>query len=320
MGLRFPPFIGYLLRRRRRARGDFQVADELAWDDKLDLPENLEIEWLGTSGFRLACEGTTILIDPYVSRVSLADVALRRRITPDLRRIAALALDADAILIGHAHFDHVMDAPVIAATTGATVYGSQSSAHLMSLHDLDEQAVVVEPYDVYEIGPFKVSFVPSVHSKLVLGLRVAYGGELTCEHLDDLTAPAYKCGDVFAIHIEVAGRTFYHQGSADLIDDAIRPEHKGVDYFLAGIAGRGYTRRYLPRVLGALEPRIVVPNHFDNFFLPLEAPMAMSFNVNLAAFPDEVGAVSREFEVAVPRRVAAQPTLSAGAAASEISS
>ena len=311
MGFRVPPFLRFLLRRKARLRRDLAVASELAWD-RLELPPGLSLEWLGTSGFRMSCEGTTVLIDPYLTRVPLSDVIFRRRITPNHHRISALIPQACAILIGHAHFDHVLDAPVIARDTGAAVYGSRSCAHLMGLCDLTSQSVTVEPYKKYEVGPFRFSFIPSVHSKLIMGLRVLDGGELTCEHLDRFTSSTYKCGDVYGIHIEVAGRRFYHQGSADLIDEAIRPEYRGVDYFLAGIAGRGYTARYLPRVLGVLEPKVVIPNHFDDFFAPIEAPLGMSFNVNLAAFPAEVAAVSRDFEVAVPTRIEAAPQLSAG--------
>jgi hypothetical protein len=61
---------------------------------------------------------------------------------------------------------------------------------------------------------------------------------------------------VWGIHVEVAGMTFYHQGSANLIDDAIR--HSGVDVFLAGIAGRGFTRDYWARILPRLQPRTIV--------------------------------------------------------------
>ena len=57
----------------------------------------------------------------------------------------------------------------------------------MGLHGLAEQTVEVEPYRTYELGPFEVSFTPSVHSKLLLGLAVPYDGDLTCEHLDGLS-------------------------------------------------------------------------------------------------------------------------------------
>jgi L-ascorbate metabolism protein UlaG (beta-lactamase superfamily) len=163
--------------------------------------------------------------------------------------------------------------------------------------------VAVQPDRRYELGPFTVTFVPSVHSKLLLGLAVPFDGELTCEHLDGLSPAAYRCGQVWGIHIEVAGMTFYHQGSANLIDDAIR--HSGVDVFLAGIAGRGFTRDYWARILPRLQPRTIVASHFDDFFRPIDAPMGYSMNVNLAAFPEEVAAVSNDFAVATlePLRV-----------------
>ena len=123
--------------------------------------------------------------------------------------------------------------------------------------------------------------------------------ESTCEHLDALSPSAYRCGQVFGIHIEVAGTTLYHQGSANLLDDQIR--HRGVDLFLAGIAGRRFTERYWQRMLGALQPRVVVASHFDDFFVPLDRPAGFSLNVNLAAFPEEIGAVSADFAVAALR-------------------
>jgi len=155
--------------------------------------------------------------------------------------------------------------------------------------------VNVEPHRVYDIGPFAVSFTPSRHSKLAAGLWTPHDGELTCDHTDDLIPQAYKCGQVWGIHVAVAGVRFYHHGSCEVIEDEVR--HKGVDYLLAGISGRRFTARYWERLLGRLEPRVVVPHHFDDFFRPLDAPFAYSLNVNLAGFPDEIGRVSRDFEI-----------------------
>ena len=50
---------------------------------------------------------------------------------------------------------------------------------------------------------------------------------------------AYKCGAVYGIRIEVAGISIYHQGSADLDDEALGSDP--VDVFLAGVAGRSVT-------------------------------------------------------------------------------
>jgi L-ascorbate metabolism protein UlaG (beta-lactamase superfamily) len=125
---------------------------------------------------------------------------------------------------------------------------------------------------------------------------VPYDGEISCEHLDALTAPAYRCGQVYAIHIEVNGTTLYHQGSANLIDELVPAG--GVDIFLAGIAGRSFTEHYWPRILRRLQPSVVVANHYDDFFRPLGGTLGFSTNVNLTALPDEIATVSRSIEVA----------------------
>jgi L-ascorbate metabolism protein UlaG (beta-lactamase superfamily) len=77
---------------------------------------------------------------------------------------------------------------------------------------------------------------------------------------------------------------------------------RGVDVFLAGIAGRSFTEDDWRRILPLLEPRAVVPTHYDNFFRPLGERMDFVANVQLARLPEEIEAVSRDFELAaLPR-------------------
>jgi L-ascorbate metabolism protein UlaG (beta-lactamase superfamily) len=288
--------------RRRAERDDRQALAELE-RRPLDLPPGLEVEWLGVSGYRLSHAGHTLFVDPYLSRVPLRDLLLRRTALPDpaaLDRFAGASGEVVGVLVGHTHFDHAVDAPAIARRFGCRAYGSSSLVHLMALHGLAGRAVEVVPYRAYELGPFTVSFTPSVHSKLLLGLAVPYDGELTCEHLDGLAPGAYRCGQVWGISIEVAGVRFYHQGSADLVDEAVR--ERGVDVFLAGVAGRNFTRGYWRRILPRLDPRVVVPTHYDNFFRPLGRPLEFVSGARLSKLPDEIGAVSRDVELAaLPR-------------------
>jgi L-ascorbate metabolism protein UlaG (beta-lactamase superfamily) len=259
------------------------------------LPPGLELEWLGTAGFRLGYQGTQLLIDPYLTRPSLTATFARGPLRPNPTLLARLLPRIDAVLVGHTHFDHALDVPAIAQQHAARVYGARSLVHLMGLHGLAAQAVEVQPRRLYAIGPFEVTFVESTHSKLIAGLAVPFDGEFTCNHLDGLRSSAFRCGEVRGIHITVAGVSFYHQGSADLLDDRI--EHRGVDYFLCGIAGRAFARDYTRRVLSRLEPRVIIPHHFDDFFRPVDAELGFSLNVNLGGFLDEVRRVSESFEV-----------------------
>ena len=71
--------------------------------------ENLKIRYLGTAGFILSDQHRTVVLDPFISRPSLwqtftqpllSDPALVRQYIPQ----------ADEVLIGHAHYDHILDA------------------------------------------------------------------------------------------------------------------------------------------------------------------------------------------------------------------
>jgi L-ascorbate metabolism protein UlaG (beta-lactamase superfamily) len=292
-------FARFLARREQRERADTEALRDLA-RTPLPLPPGLELEWLGTAGYRLTHDGHTLLIDPYLTRIplrsvlrrapALADPALHERfLRPALGEVVG-------ILVGHTHFDHAIDVPVLTRALSTRAYGSDSLVRLMRLYDLQGRAVEVEPHRRYELGPFTVRFVPSLHSKLLLGYKVPFDGALSCEHLDGLSPAAYKCGVVYGIQIEVAGTSLYHQGSANLIDDQV--PSGGVDVFLAGIAGRSFTEGYWQRILRRLQPTAVLAGHFDDFFRPLTAPIGFSTNVNLSALPEEIQAVSRDIAVA----------------------
>lgn len=292
--------LAYLATARRQHTSDQLTARQLAWPagGARSLPPGLSLTWFGTAGFRLAYQGTVIWIDPYVTRLPIGQLARRRVVPPSEDAVARWIDRADAVLVGHTHFDHALDVPAIVRAHACKAYGSTSLQHLLGLYGLAEAAVVVEAHRRYEVGPFRFHFVPSVHSKLQLGLGIPYAGELTCEHVEGLTPQAYKCGQVWGLLIEVAGARIYHQGSADLIESEIKD--KGVDVFLCGASGRRFTPRYVERIVRALEPKLIVPTHYDDFFRPLgsEAAPRFSFNVNLTGFADEVRAASRDLPIA----------------------
>ena len=285
------------------AEGDAQALRELQ-RTPLGLPPGLGLTWLGVSGYRLTYDRVSVFIDPYLSRVPLRALVLRRRALPDpamVARYASAPGPVAGVLVGHTHFDHAVDAPAISRRYGAKAYGSPSLSRLMRLHGLGPLAVEVVPHQPYELGPFVVRFVPSRHSKLLFGRKVPMDGPLTCEDLHRLAPSAYRCGPVYGIRIDVAGVSIYHQGSADLDDDQL---HGGnVDLFLAGVAGRQVTPHYWERILPRLDPRIVVPTHYDNFFSPLGRPQDLIRRINLSDLPCEVAHAAPDAQVAALRRI-----------------
>src|SRR5689334_14481219 len=97
----------------------------------------VRVTWLGTAGFRIEHEGTTILIDPYLTRAPIWR-CVAGPLRSDALAIARHAPRADAIIAGHTHFDHALDVPSIARLTGARVFGSRSCAALCRAEKLSE--------------------------------------------------------------------------------------------------------------------------------------------------------------------------------------
>ena len=80
-------------------------------------------------------------------------------------------------------------------------------------------------------------------------------------------------------------------------------ESAPVDVFLAGVAGRSVTPHYWERILPRLDPRVVVPTHYDNFFAPLGSRQTFVRGVRLADLPGEIGAVAADARLAALPRI-----------------
>src|SRR5262245_4261587 len=137
---------------------------------------------LGAAGWELTAGQTTILLDPYLSRLryrarfgTLDTPALpgdtRRavgpddKLVPDTAAIDAHVTRADFILHSHSHFNHTLDMPYIARKTGALVVGTESTINLARAGSVPEpQLVAVRGGEDLEFGAISVKVVPSLHS------------------------------------------------------------------------------------------------------------------------------------------------------------
>ena len=88
--------------------------------DEARVDQDLYMQWLGTSSWIISRGGDVIVVDPFFSRPSARTVAssllfpwITKSFGYDVKRIndvlPALPSDTKAVLVGHAHYDHVMD-------------------------------------------------------------------------------------------------------------------------------------------------------------------------------------------------------------------
>ncbi|MDB4970361.1 MAG: secreted protein [Myxococcales bacterium] len=246
---------------------------------------SVRIRWLGTAGHVIESANTTLLLDPFLTRPSLG--ALLGRIAPDEAAIRARLPDrVDGVLCGHSHFDHLLDAPFIARTTGATLVGSASTCNFGRAEGVPEtQLAEVPPHGrTLQIGDATIRFVPSLHGRVAFN-RVPFVGDVTAPPTLPVHAWRYRMGGAFGILIDLAGVRIYHNGSADLVDAELAGAQ--ADVLLVGLAGRQATRDYLARLCGALAPRLIVPTHHDAFFAPLDGGLHLLRGIDLDGFVAE---------------------------------
>lgn len=256
----------------------------------------VHVRWLGTAGFEIRCDEHVVLIDPYITRAPLRRCVFGR-LTPDLEAIAHFVPRADAIVVGHTHFDHALDVPAIARQTGAKVFGSRSAIRLCRAAKIPEsQLLMVEREPgadaiTAEVGPFTLRFAPSAHSRFLLG-RVPFPGDITdCDDVPVKTAD-YRCGAVFRVEIEVAGRTIVHLGSAELTPGGIVPQD--VDLLLLCVAGWRSSPDLPERVMRSLSPQRILLSHWDNFFEPMDQPARVLPSIGMAHLVERLAALSRD--------------------------
>lgn len=273
-----------------------------AWfTDAADRPlgaDELSIRWLGTAAFEVRTARAALLIDPHYSRHNLLQL-LAGPIRPDMARVRKHLKPAQAVFVGHAHHDHLIDAPAAAGLLQAPFYGSQDAAHVARMEGLPESQIhTLRGGEKITVGDMTVEAVPSRHSHIVTNVLV--NGSIAPWSRLPMRFWDYKHGQVFTYAIHWRGRTVYHFGSAEIVEEAFRGRR--ADVALVCLSGWKDNPTVFGRIDALLAPSVVVPMHHDDFFRPLEE----GFHPGQLAFVQEAyPTIARE----MPRAHLADPAI-----------
>jgi L-ascorbate metabolism protein UlaG (beta-lactamase superfamily) len=192
---------------------------------------SLKITWLGHSAFQLGDGQHTIVIDPFITGNPSATTS------PD-------NLDADAILLTHAHNDHVGDTVAIASRTGALVTATFELGTW-----LESQGLPANHGGTVEFPGGNVKFVPAWHTS-------------SYETDDGVVAPGVPAGLV----IRFGGKTIYAAGDTCLFLDMQLIGEEGLDIAILPIGDR-FTMgpKDAARATRLLEASTVIPCHYNTF-------------------------------------------------------
>lgn len=195
----------------------------------------------------------------------LVDETLRRHRVDRLR----------AVFVSHTHHDHVMDAPYVANRCAAVIYGSASTLNVARGGGVPEARLVeFQANESYRVGGFSVRVIPSVHSKPTL-FNNDLGQTIDAPLRQPARLRAYKEGGSYDFYVENGGRRYMIRPSFNYIEGQL--DSCRADVLLLGIAGlqkadAATEAAFFRETVERVRPRLVIPIHWDNFFVPLTKP------------------------------------------------
>ena len=243
-------------------------------------PGELRVRFAGVSTLLFDDGETAWMTDGFFSRPGLKQT-FTSRIAPDAqvieRELQRLHVGKLAAVVPvHSHYDHALDAPVMAQRSGALLVGSASTLNIgRGLGLRDSQMREVRPGDTLRLGKFTITFIESRHSPTPLNDGV------TRETIDaPLTPPAratdWRTGSVWSLLVEHEGRRLLVQGSAGFVPGALAGRRADVVFLGVGTLGKksdAYRASYWNEVVKSVGARRVIPVHWDDFWLPLSEPL-----------------------------------------------
>ncbi len=307
-----------------------------------DPDQIVEVTYLGVSGLIVQHRGHVLLTAPFFSnpRLGLVKPKATRffrsspRIAPDTNAIEQLlprtADRASAILVGHGHYDHLLDVPYIARkrSTSALVYGGPTVRHMLmgdsSLRaDGGRRVISINPSDAgtverkgvwfytsdsaFRFMPLVAGHAPMLH---LFGGSYNFASGSVAVDMDSLprTAPDWKLGEPYAFLIDVLKPKTSDPVFRIFFQDAPSPpplgfppldliRERGVDLAVICAATSSNVRNTPDSLLKVLRPRRVLVTHWESFFRSQMLPPEVSRGLHLETF---FASLKRALDPAVP--------------------
>lgn len=241
----------------------------------------LRVRFAGVSTLLFDDGETAWITDGFFSRPGKLETLLTR-IAPDpaavergLQRLGVTQLAAVVPL--HSHYDHALDAPLVAQRSGALLVGGASTLNVgRGLGLAESQLRAVKPGEAIELGKFRLRFLASRHGP------TPWSDGAGVQTLDTPLKPpahasAWREGEVWSLLVEHAsGRRLLVQGSAGFVPGALAGHRAETVFLGVGTLGRqseDYREAYWTETVRAVGARRVIAVHWDDLWLPLDTPL-----------------------------------------------
>lgn len=262
------------------------------------MDSTVAFRWLGVAGIELEIDRQILAIDPFFTRPPFWRLWLGR-VSPHRELTLDKLPRCDLVLVSHAHYDHLMDVPDLAISTGAIVYGSANACQLLRVCGVPEEQIhAIESGDRIRLGDLAIEVLPAEHIPIP-GFKP---GPLPPNLQPPLRLRDYRMDSCYSFLIKIGEFRLLHCGNGDP-----RPGVRADVLFTSPARDK----IYFESLLRAVKPKMLVPVHWDNMFRSLSRPLrpmlkppACAFPplqlMNLTSFQRMIGSIGPEVQVLTP--------------------
>ncbi len=266
-------------------------------------PSGIAVTYLGSGGFLLERGDDALLISPFFSHHWYLRLGLWKMDTDEqligriLRPKARTLSKVESVLIGHGHYDHLLDIPHIVRTfcPGATVFGNQSVTHVLQAQEDIKTSIPMDdlaehpPGDtgiwVYNANAtVRFMAIASHHAPNLHGITIAKGTVEKPLRRAPRKSGGMKEGETLAYMIDFLNPFFpdevdfriYYQDAAEppMPFHTLRHNTMGgarhIDLAILCVASfkEAPGDHYPETAKQVLQPTHFLLSHWENFFLP----------------------------------------------------
>ncbi|MFK4294559.1 MBL fold metallo-hydrolase [Bacillus sp. RC250] len=234
----------------------------------------VKVTFLGTSSLLFDDGNTQLMIDGFISRPSLPKILFSKIKTDEdtvdkvFNRIGVDNNKLKGLFVAHTHYDHAFDLAYIAKRTGAHVYGSESTMNVGFGGGINEkQMSVYEVNKAMQFGDFTVTVLPSKHSP-----TFDEGEKVTKPLKQPAKALDYHEDSSYDFLIAHKNKAFLVKPSVNYIEGALDDIRADVLFLGTGVLGkqkRTFQNMYYEQTIRKVQPKLVIPIHWDDFNKPL---------------------------------------------------
>lgn len=259
----------------------------------------VKVSYFGNTNVLISDGTTNLLVDGFFTRPGKGKTLLgliepdRMAIAHELKRAGISKLDA--VLVGHAHWDHAMDSPVVAEMTDALVMGTESYRfiHEGAGGKMDPCHLFTVPCDGMKkcFGKFTVTYRRSEHVGSHNLPQRAIEGDIKKPVKMPARFSDLKCGDVFVMHIAHPDGNIVVTTTGGACKGQLDKLCADVVFLSIGFLDKEPPEKqckYWRETVGTVMPKddmckTVIPVHWDDFSYPLSrglivAPPGLTFS------------------------------------------